>query len=137
MKWSEQMRVLNSEDEHYNQLIYDVAENSLYINEELIARLDENNTVDYDTFCDLKKKYPYIDDKNFLLNCLFKLERHTSSDSSSITTYFITGYLHPTNVDYAESESIESDSYIKIVLILSDENICNFILTTAVNSDIK
>ena len=32
MKWSEQMRVLLSEDEHYNQLMYDVDEGKLYIN---------------------------------------------------------------------------------------------------------
>ena len=91
MKWSEQMRVLQSEDEHYNQLIYDVEAKALYINDKLIARTDSGYSISKDTFCDLKKKYPYIDDKNFLLNCLFKIKEETG--------YF---YGRPNFVHYTE-----------------------------------
>ena len=104
MKWSEQMRVLMSEDEHYNQLIYDINENALYINEKLIATLDEDNSLDQNKFFDLKKKYPYIDDKNFLLNCLFKLEQETTGDAGlEEPSQFMTGYLHPGLVKYTKS----------------------------------
>ena len=104
MKWSEQMRVLNSEDEHYNKLIYDIGENALYINEKLIATLDEQKTLYTNKFLDLKKKYPYIDDKNFLLNCLFKLEEGTTGYTSQEgTSNLITCYYHPSNVQYKKS----------------------------------
>ena len=73
MKWSEQMRVLHSEDEHYNQLIYDVDENALYINDELIATLNDQKALEPNKFLDLKKKYPYIDDKNFLLTVFLQM----------------------------------------------------------------
>ena len=33
MKWSEQMRVLQSEDEHYNQLMLDTETRDLFIND--------------------------------------------------------------------------------------------------------
>ena len=39
MKWSEQMRVLQSEDEHYNQLMLNVTTGELFINSELITIL--------------------------------------------------------------------------------------------------
>ena len=103
MKWSEQMRVLQSEDEHYNQLVYDVEENSLYINDELIATLAENKSLDQNKFLELKKKYPYIDDKNFLLTCLFKFETGTSTYTSSTPSQFMTGYFHPSLVRYTKS----------------------------------
>ena len=104
MKWSEQMRVLLSEDEHYNQLIYDVEENALYINDKLIALLDENKSLDQNTFWDLKKKYPYIDDKNFLLNCLFKLEEGTTTyGAAEAPSQFMTSYCHPNLVNYTKS----------------------------------
>ena len=104
MKWSEQMRVLNSEDEHYNQLIYAVDENALYINDKLIATLTENNSLDQNKFFDLKKKYPYIDDKNFLLNCLFKFEQKTTGYiAPDGTKQFITCYSHPNVVRYTKS----------------------------------
>ena len=100
MKWSEQMRELLSEDEHYNQLVYDYEEKALYINDKLIARTGSGHSISKDTFCDLKKKYPYIDDKNFLLNCLFKIKEET-------------GYLYgsPTFVHYPKSNN---GSYIII-----------------------
>ena len=103
MKWSEQMRVLNSEDEHYNQLVYDVEENALYINDKLIAILDEQKSLSPSKFLDLKKKYPYIDDKNFLLNCLFKFEDGTTSYVAQETSQFSTVYLHPSFVKYIKS----------------------------------
>lgn len=104
MKWSEQMRELLSEDEHYNQLIYDVNENALYINEKLIATLEENKSLDPNKFLDLKKKYPYIDDKNFLLNCLFKIETETSTyGAAEGPSQFMTGYTHPDIVKYTKS----------------------------------
>ena len=102
MKWSEQMRVLNSEDEHYNQLVYDVEEKSLYINDKLIAITGVGHSISQDTFCDLKKKYPYIDDKNFLLNCLFKIKEETTNTTT---------YGRPTFVRYVKSEN---SSYINI-----------------------
>ena len=104
MKWSEQMRVLISEDEHYNQLVYDVEANSLYINDKLIAILDERNSLNKNKFLDLKKKYPYIDDKNFLLNCLFKFEQETTGYvAQGGTSQFMTGYFHPDIVKYTKS----------------------------------
>lgn len=118
MKWSEQMRVLLSEDEHYNQLIYD--KNALYINDKLIATLNENETLDPNKFWDLKKKYPYIDDKNFLLNCLFKLELErvtNGSAESGGTSTFVTGYFHPSYVEYNKSNM---SSYITVVLLVRD-----------------
>ena len=102
MKWSEQMRVLQSEDEHYNQLVYDVDANALYINDKLIATLNEQHALDPNTFLELKEKYPYIDDKNFLLNCLFKIKERTTN---------ATTYGRPTFVHYGKSENI---SYINI-----------------------
>lgn len=71
MKWSEQMRVLQSEDEHYNQLMYDVDNNKLYINGKFIADID-NGTVLYNLAKEIKKKYPFFTDENFLLHCVFK-----------------------------------------------------------------
>ena len=119
MKWSEQMRVLNSEDEHYNQLIYNVAENALYINEKLIATLDERNSLDKNKFLDLKKKYPYIDDKNFLLNCLFKFEKETTGDSGlEEPSQFMTGYFHPGIVSYTKSNE---GTVIEVKLIIDKE----------------
>ena len=126
MKWSEQMRVLLSEDEHYNQLVYDVNENALYINDELIATLDEQKCLYPNKFLDLKKKYPYIDDKNFLLNCLFKLKIGTTGYSApSGTSNLITGYFHPDIVQYTESnmgavievKSLIQDGSYKFTLI--------------------
>ena len=107
MKWSEQMRVLLSEDEHYNQLVYDVNENALYINDELIATLDEQKCLYPNKFLDLKKKYPYIDDKNFLLNCLFKFEEETTGYGAGTgPSQFMTVYSHPTIVNYNKSNDV-------------------------------
>ena len=80
MKWSEQMRVLQSEDEHYNQLMYYENTNTLYINDKPIAFLDEYTLPQnirikallYDDFKEIIKKYPFFTDIKFLLNCIFK-----------------------------------------------------------------
>ena len=73
MKWSEQMRVLQSEDEHYNQLMYGVDEGKLYINGKFITDV-YNNRVSYYTTKEIKKEYPFFTDENFLLHCVFKYE---------------------------------------------------------------
>ena len=128
MKWSEQMRVLNSEDEHYNQLIYDVNENALYINEKLIATLDAQKTLYPNKFLDLKKKYPYIDDKNFLLNCLFKFEQETSGYTTQEgTSTLSTSYFHPSNVQYNKSNM---GTVINVQLFIED-TLYKFILLKA------
>ena len=80
MKWSEQMRVLQSEDEHYNQLMYDVDTYTLYINDKSIACLEEYSLQEnmrikallYDGVIEIMKKYPFFTDIKFLLNCIFK-----------------------------------------------------------------
>ena len=81
MKWSEQMRVLLSEDEHYNQLMYDVNENILYLNnKKLIHDLESYKLADdltvkallYDDVEKIMKKYPFFTDIKFLLNCIIK-----------------------------------------------------------------
>ena len=80
MKWSEQMRELLSEDEHYNQLVYDVDASTLYINDKSIAFLEEYSLPQnmrikallYDEFKEIIKKYPFFTDIKFLLNCIFK-----------------------------------------------------------------
>lgn len=110
MKWSEQMRVLNSEDEHYNQLVYDADEKALYINDKFIAKLDENSFLDEDTFWDLKKKYPYIDDKNFLLNCLFKLKSVSGNPKE-----YSTSYIPTIKVEYVEWEVLEQGPCINVI----------------------
>ena len=83
MKWSEQMRVLQSEDEHYNQLMLDIETGELFINDKLIAVLSLNVTdlqLDKNTFDEIIRKYPFFDDVRFLLNCIFKSR---SSDGTS------------------------------------------------------
>ena len=80
MKWSEQMRVLLSEDEHYNQLMYDSNTHTLYINDKSIAYLQDYSlpqnirikALFYDDFKEIIKKYPFFTDIKFLLNCIFK-----------------------------------------------------------------
>ena len=80
MKWSEQMRVLLSEDEHYNQLVYDTDTFTLYINDKPIACLEEYSLQEnmrikallYDGVIEIMKKYPFFTDIKFLLNCIFK-----------------------------------------------------------------
>ena len=80
MKWSEQMRVLQSEDEHYNQLVYDKDTFTLYINDKAIAHLEEYSlqgnirikALLYNDFKEIIKKYPFFTDIKFLLNCIFK-----------------------------------------------------------------
>ena len=108
MKWSEQMRVLLSEDEHYNQLVYDVDKKELYINDKLIARTDEKDSISQDTFYNLKKKYPYIDDKNFLLNCLFKVKSITLPITTYSRTTFVS-YMESTNGSYIEIGVVNGD----------------------------
>ena len=71
MKWSEQMRELQSVDENYNQLVYDVDNNKLYINGKFITDID-SGTVSYNLAKEIKKKYPFFTDENFLLHCVFK-----------------------------------------------------------------
>ena len=126
MKWSEQMRVLNSEDEHYNQLVYDVEENAMYINDKLVAILNVEKTLEPNKFLDLKKKYPYIDDKNFLLNCLFKFEDGTATyGAAEAPSQLITGYFHPNVVRYTKSnmgtvievEAFNGDAHYNFTLL--------------------
>ena len=129
MKWSEQMRELLSEDEHYNQLVYDVEANALYINDKLIAITDEGHSISQDAFCDLKKKYPYIDDKNFLLNCLFKLEQETTGYAApDAPKQIMTGYLHPNLVRYTKSNM----GTLIVVELITGDAIYNFTLPKAV-----
>ena len=89
MKWSEQMRVLQSEDEHYNQLMLDTVTRELFINDELIEVLDYNDgyTMEHYKFKEILKKYPFFDDIKFLLNCIFV------SENSNFTRY-----IKPSNV---------------------------------------
>lgn len=79
MKWSEQMRELLSEDEHYNQLMYDTDTFTLYINNKSIADLQEYtleqipiHALLYDDFKKIIKKYPFFTDIKFLINCIIK-----------------------------------------------------------------
>ena len=80
MKWSEQMRELLSEDEHYNQLMCDVDTYTLYLNNKSIASLQPYSIKSgvtihallYDDFKEIIKKYPFFTDIKFLLNCIFK-----------------------------------------------------------------
>ena len=81
MKWSEQMRELLSEDEHYNQLMYNMTENALYINNKKLIhnlkpyRLADDLTVKallYDDVEKIMKKYPFFTDIKFLLNGIIK-----------------------------------------------------------------
>ena len=81
MKWSEQMRVLQSEDEHYNQLKLNVDTYELIINEEVIAKAlnkpvsgvgrSTASVVSYEDYNKIIKKYPFFTDVKFLLNCIF------------------------------------------------------------------
>ena len=97
MKWSEQMRVLNSEDEHYNQLVLDTATGRLFINDELIDVLEggsingtPSRTLEHYKFKEILKKYPFFTDVKFLLNCVFVEEnaRFTHySRPSNLTKY--------------------------------------------------
>ena len=94
MKWSEQMRELQSEDEHYNQLIYDMDESKLYLNKKLIAVLKphilengEGQQYDikalfYDDTIEIIKKYPFFTDINFLLNCIITVNNTNGIDYS-------------------------------------------------------
>ena len=79
MKWSEQMRELLSEDEHYNQLVLDTDARELFINDKLVAVLndidDVGSTMEYYQFKEIIKKYPFFDDIKFLFNCIFKFDR--------------------------------------------------------------
>ena len=78
MKWSEQMRVLLSEDEHYNQLMLNMQTGELFINGELVEVLngleDVVHELEKHKFDKLIKKYPFFDDIKFLLNCIFIFE---------------------------------------------------------------
>ena len=94
MKWSEQMRVLQSEDEHYNQLMLDTVTGELFINDELIAVLNDSDGVGFTMqdykFKNIIKKYPFFDDIKFLLNCIFKTENSGSTSyikSNDVTKY--------------------------------------------------
>ena len=73
MKWSEQMRVLQSEDEHYNQLMLDTETCDFFINDEWIM-YSEDFEIKKNKLDELIKKYPFFTDLNFLLNCIFKGE---------------------------------------------------------------
>lgn len=80
MKWSEQMRVLNSEDEHYNQLMFDVTEEQLFINDRAICFSEASESgsdsilhyMPYGYIEECFKKYSFFTDEKFLLNCMFK-----------------------------------------------------------------
>lgn len=78
MKWSEQMRELLSEDEHYNQLKLNTDTRELFINDELIAVLNDiagtGATLENHKFIKIIKKYPFFTDIKFLLNCIFTQE---------------------------------------------------------------
>ena len=94
MKWSEQMRVLQSEDEHYNQLMYNMDSDKLYINGEFIA--DIEGTVSYSLSQEIKKKYPFFTDENFLLHCVFKFSDEgikTLEKAKSISIKKVNGKL--------------------------------------------
>ena len=74
MKWSEQMRELQSEDEHYNQLMLDTETCDLFINDEWIAYIYDDVDIfkiEKNKLDELIKKYPFFTDLKFLLNCIF------------------------------------------------------------------
>ena len=114
MKWSEQMRVLQSEDEHYNQLLLDIETGELFINDELIAVLYQNITdlqLEKNKFDEIIKKYPFFNDVRFLLNCIFK---YKSSDG--------TAYIKPNSVNkQAFSYEIKCDGINKGFIIYFDD----------------
>ena len=98
MKWSEQMRVLQSEDEHYNQLMLDTVTGELFINDELVEVLNNDigdvRTLEKHKFDKLIKKYPFFDDVKFLLNCIFVYgtDNFTSYDKYNNVTKYDTYY---------------------------------------------
>ena len=106
MKWSEQMRVLQSEDEHYNQLMFDTDECKLYINGKFIADID-GDTVSYSLYQDINKKYPFFTDENFLLHCVFKY------NDEEIKT------LEKTKVLVVDTSTIEIISHSEISLYIN------------------
>lgn len=104
MKWSEQMRVLQSEDEHYNQLMYDEDTYTLYLNKKPIGVLQpytiddkiDNGTIQvnikalfYNDVIEIMKKYPFFTDIKFLLNCINKKEYDGTIE-----------YSNPSSVEY-------------------------------------
>lgn len=112
MKWSEQMRELLSEDEHYNQLVYYSNESELYLNNKIIfgnlqsyslSGIGEINAMFYDDTIEIMKKYPFFTDIKFLLNCIIKENRENgiaySKPSNIIYQKFAVGtwLLIPTN----------------------------------------
>lgn len=114
MKWSEQMRVLQSEDEHYNQLMLDIETGELFINDELIAVLSLNITdlqLDKNKFDEIIKKYPFFDDVRFLLNCIFK------SNNSEYISYTKPNSVHK----YAFNYEIGCDGVNKRLVIYFDD----------------
>ena len=106
MKWSEQMRVLNSEDEHYNQLKFNVDTKELLINEEVIAKpvitqlpiiaTSVLYRVSYEDYIKIRKKYPFFTDVKFLLNCIFKKDYYFIKASE---VYYYAEYIVIQNSD--------------------------------------
>ena len=77
MKWSEQMRELISVDENFNQLELDVDKKILTLNGEFLVKTNNpygNGTyvIEYSDYKRIIKKYPFFEDKKFLLGCIFK-----------------------------------------------------------------
>ena len=80
MKWSEQMRELISVDENFNQLELDADKKILKLNGEFLVNVNtpyNNGThvVEYSDYKKIIKKYPFFNDKKFLLGCIFKAKR--------------------------------------------------------------
>ena len=106
MKWSEQMRVLQSEDEHYNQLTLNINEKKLFINEEFIAKTSTGyipnlatssaHIVTYDDYHKIIKKYPFFTDIKFLFNCIFKNVFHYTKANE---IYYYDKYIVIQNFD--------------------------------------
>ena len=76
MKWSEQMRELISVDENFNQLELDADKHILTLNGEFLVNTthygDGTHVVEYSDYKRIIKKYPFFNDKKFLLGCIFK-----------------------------------------------------------------
>lgn len=85
MKWSEQMRVLQSEDEHYNQLELDTDKHILTLNGEFLVNTthynDGTHVVERSDYKRIIKKYPFFNDKKLLLGCIFKAGTEGFTDS--------------------------------------------------------
>ena len=79
MKWSEQMRELISVDENFNQLVLDADKKILLLNGEFLVNTinngDGTHVIESSDYKRIIKKYPFFEDKKFLLSCIFKARR--------------------------------------------------------------